>query len=160
MKRIGIGLVVLVLMLGAYALGMTNASKVISIPAAQWTEGNEAAQAWREFSASLEAAGARVFAASDDPIKRIEGLLSIRYQLSQDSEKPSLTHVKFEELSGTILALINYWDAASLRRTDWIKIALTHLVSMPGTCWSWCAHLREIGLAIFSITSIVAGWLQ
>jgi hypothetical protein len=73
-KKIGMGLVILVLLLGAYALGTANASKVISIPTAQWTEGNEAAQAWREFSASLEAAGARVFAASDDPVERIEGL--------------------------------------------------------------------------------------
>ena len=74
MKKIGIGLVVLVLMLGAYAFGTMNASKVISIPAAEWAEGNEAAQSWREFSASLEAAGARVFAASDDASERIEGL--------------------------------------------------------------------------------------
>lgn len=74
MKKIGIGLAVLVLMLGAYALGTMNARKVISIPAAEWAEGNAAAQSWREFSASLEAAGARVFAASDDPAERIEGL--------------------------------------------------------------------------------------
>jgi hypothetical protein len=35
-----------------------------------------------------------------DTAGKREGLLSIRYQLSQDSEKPSLTLVKFEELSG------------------------------------------------------------
>jgi hypothetical protein len=74
MKKIGIGLAALVLMVGAYALGTMNARKVISIPAAEWAEGNAAAQSWREFSASLEAAGARVFAATDDAGERIEGL--------------------------------------------------------------------------------------
>ena len=74
MKKIGIGLAALVFMLGAYTLGAMNARKVISIPAAEWAEGNEAAQSWREFSASLEAAGARVFAASADARERLEGL--------------------------------------------------------------------------------------
>lgn len=74
MKKIGIGLVLLVLMVGAYVIGTINASKVISIPAAEWAKGNDAAQSWREFSASLEAAGARVFASSDDPGERLEGL--------------------------------------------------------------------------------------
>jgi hypothetical protein len=73
-KRLGIGLVVLVLILGAYAMGTMNASKVVSIPAAEWAAGNDAAQSWREFSASLEAAGARVFAASEDAVERVEGL--------------------------------------------------------------------------------------
>ena len=29
---------------------------------------------------------------------------------------------------GTVLALINYWDAASLTQNEWIKIGLTYLV--------------------------------
>ena len=66
MKKIGIGLAVIFLVLGAYVLGAVQAGKVISIPAAEWARGNEAAKSWREFVASLEAAGARVFAASDD----------------------------------------------------------------------------------------------
>lgn len=74
MKKLGIGLVLLILILAAYALGTMNASKVISIPAAEWTDGSDTAQAWREFSASLEAAGARVFAATGDADERLEGL--------------------------------------------------------------------------------------
>jgi hypothetical protein len=73
-KTVGLSLVVLVLVLAAYALGTMNGSKVISIPAAEWTEGNDAAQSWREFSASLEAAGAQVFAATDNAGERMEGL--------------------------------------------------------------------------------------
>jgi hypothetical protein len=49
MRKLGIGLVLLVLILGAYALGTLNASKVISIPAAEWAEGNDAAQSWRGY---------------------------------------------------------------------------------------------------------------
>lgn len=74
MKKLGLSLAVLVLMLGAYALGTINASKVISIPAAEWAQGSAVAQSWREFSASLEAAGARVYAASNDAAERREGL--------------------------------------------------------------------------------------
>ncbi|MFK8020731.1 MAG: DUF1214 domain-containing protein [Pseudomonadales bacterium] len=74
MKKIGAGLVVLVLVLGAYAYGTINASTVISTPPVEWAEGNQAAQSWREFTTSLEAAGARIFAATDDADERLEGL--------------------------------------------------------------------------------------
>lgn len=61
-------------MAGAYVFGTFNAKTVISVPPAKWTEGNEAAESWREFVASLESAGARVFAASKTDQDRREGL--------------------------------------------------------------------------------------
>ena len=104
MKKVGIALVVIVLMLGAFALGTMNASKVISIPTAKWTEGNDAAQAWREYSASLEAAGARIFAANDDPGERIEGLEYLAQLASASLEiklaKGSRVHPQFTDWMG------------------------------------------------------------
>ncbi len=73
-KRLGLGTALIVLFSVAYVLGSFNARQVISPPPAHWTEGSDSAHAWREFSTSLEAAGARIFAASDDPIERLEGL--------------------------------------------------------------------------------------
>lgn len=94
MRNPGLALVVVVLVSGAYVLGSMNARKVISIPAAEWAGGSDAAQSWREFAASLEAAGARVFSASDDPVERLEGLrflaqlaaVSLEMKLAKGSE--------------------------------------------------------------------------
>lgn len=74
MKKLGLGAVAVLLVVAAYAFGSFNARKVISLPEAQWTQGSEAGQAWREFTASLEAAGSRVFAVADEPAERLEGL--------------------------------------------------------------------------------------
>ena len=104
MKKLILGLVLLVLMVGAYVFGTMNASKVISIPAAEWAEGNNAAQSWREFSASLEAAGARVFAATDDPGERLEGLNFLAQLAAASLEmklaKGSNIHPKFTDWMG------------------------------------------------------------
>ena len=75
MKKLALGILMVVLLLFSYTLGTFNASKVISIPAAKWAEGSDAAKAWREFAASLEVAGARVFAITDSNDERLEGLL-------------------------------------------------------------------------------------
>lgn len=100
MKKLGVGLLLLVFIVAAYALGAMNARKVISIPAAEWAEENDAAQSWREFSASLEAAGARVFTSTDDTRERIEGLqflaqiaaASLEMKLAKGSKlKPQFT---------------------------------------------------------------------
>jgi len=100
MKALGAGVVVLVLVLGAYVFGTMNASTVISPPPAEWAEGNEAAQSWRQFTTSLEAAGARVFAATDDATERLEGLqfltqiasASLEMKLAKGStDQPQLT---------------------------------------------------------------------
>lgn len=61
-------------MAAAYVFGTFNAKTVISVPPAKWAEGNEAARSWREFVASLESAGARVFAASKTDQDRRDGL--------------------------------------------------------------------------------------
>lgn len=74
MKKVGLSLLVVLLLGGAYLLGTVNAKKVISLPEAQWTQGSEAAEAWRGFTTSLEAAGPRVFAATASPAERLEGL--------------------------------------------------------------------------------------
>jgi len=74
MKKLLLALLAVASMAGAYVLGTLNASKTISIPPAQWAQGSESAQAWREFVASLESAGARVFAATDEPQERLEGI--------------------------------------------------------------------------------------
>ena len=42
---------------------------------------------------------------------------------------------------GTVLALINYWDAVALGRTEWIKIGLTYLVPY---CVSTYSSVRAI----------------
>jgi hypothetical protein len=74
MKIILACIVCIFLVVGAYVLGSFNASKTIALPPAEWAEGNDAAKAWRQFVASMEAAGARVFTTSQDPQERLDGL--------------------------------------------------------------------------------------
>ena len=74
MKKLAYTLIVLVLVVSAYLVGSLQSRKVISIPPAQWTGDSDAAQAWREFSTSLEAAGESVFATTTDEAERLVGL--------------------------------------------------------------------------------------
>lgn len=74
MRKLVVGIVSVVLLLASYTLGTFNARKVISLPEAQWVESSDAATAWREFAASLEAAGARVFSVTETEQERLEGL--------------------------------------------------------------------------------------
>lgn len=74
MKNVMFGFILLVLVVGAYLLGSVQSRKVISIPPAQWAGDSDSAQAWREFTASLEAAGESVFAAAPDEAERLDGL--------------------------------------------------------------------------------------
>lgn len=89
MKKILLVVLVGALMAGSYLFGTFNARKVIAIPPASWTEGSGAAHAWREFAASLEAAGSRVFAASEDPQERLEGLLYLAQMATVSLEMKS-----------------------------------------------------------------------
>ena len=100
MKQVGIAVLLVIAAAGGYVLGTLKASKTISLPEAAWTEGNDAAEAWREFTGSLEAAGARVFEATENPLERIEGLAylgglataSLEMKLAKGSEAaPALT---------------------------------------------------------------------
>ncbi len=104
MKKLGLGVLVLVLVLAAYVFGTFNARKVITLPEAQWTQGSEAAQAWREFSASLEAAGSRVFASTTAPAERLEGLQYLGQLASASLEmkldKGSRVHPRFTDWMG------------------------------------------------------------
>ncbi|MEP5570116.1 MAG: DUF1214 domain-containing protein [Halioglobus sp.] len=74
MKKIMAALAVLLLVVCAYAVGLMQSRKVISIPPAQWTEGSDAADAWREFTTSLEAGGASVFSAAATSKDQLEGV--------------------------------------------------------------------------------------
>ena len=74
MKKIIISITVVILIAGAFLLGTLNASKTIAVPPAAWADNSEAAQAWRQFVASMEAAGAQVFAAHQDPRTQLEGI--------------------------------------------------------------------------------------
>lgn len=100
MKKIALSVLLIVLLVVAYAYGTLNARKVISLPAAQWAGSSEAAQAWREFAASLESAGARIYGATDDAVERTEGLqylaqlaaASLEMKLAKGSpEQPALS---------------------------------------------------------------------
>lgn len=84
MKKLIVIIIGAVLVLAAYLFGTINAKTVISIPDAKWTEESDAANAWREYTASLESAGARAFAASTSEREKLESLLYLS-QLSAAS---------------------------------------------------------------------------
>jgi hypothetical protein len=74
MKKIFLATGIGLLIVFAYMFGTLNASRTITIQSAAWTEDSQTADAWRQFVASLEAAGARVFAATADSQERLDGL--------------------------------------------------------------------------------------
>ncbi len=86
MKKVVLGLIVIVLLAASYVLGSINSSTVVSVPAAEWADGSEAAAAWRELSVSMESAAARVFAATADERERLDGLLYLAQILSASLE--------------------------------------------------------------------------
>ncbi|MEE4660653.1 MAG: DUF1214 domain-containing protein [Halieaceae bacterium] len=100
MRRFLSVLLVVVAATCGFVLGSLNTRKVITLPEAAWTGDSDAALAWREFTTSLEAAGARVFAATNDPLQRREGLeylaqlagASLEMKLAKGSESvPAFT---------------------------------------------------------------------
>lgn len=86
MKKTLYILLLALLLAGAYLMGSINSSKVITAPAASWTGNSAAAQAWRELIVSMEAAGAKVFASTDDPLQRLDGLQYLSQLLSASLE--------------------------------------------------------------------------
>lgn len=104
MKKAGIAILIIVSLIAAYGLGSVSGSKVIEVPAADWPEGSAAAQAWREFAVSMEAAGAAVFAHTTDTSERLEGLNFIAQLASASLEmklaKGSVTHPQFTDWMG------------------------------------------------------------
>jgi hypothetical protein len=80
--KLGLGVAVCVLLVGAYFLGTVSAKRVVSAPPAEWAEGSASATAWRELAISLEAAGEHVFSSTPDPGERREGLAFLADLLS------------------------------------------------------------------------------
>ena len=64
----------LLVAVAAYVYASVTASRTVSVPPAEWTTGSAAGTAWRQLLVSLEAGGAEVFAATEDPAARAEGL--------------------------------------------------------------------------------------
>lgn len=126
MKKIflatGIGLLIVI----AYMFGTLNASRTITIPPAAWTEDSQTADAWRQFVASLEAAGARVFAATADSQERLDGLDYLA-QLATVSLEMKLA--KGED--------------ANPRFTDWMSDYRKFLGDSPDAIY----HTAEVSLA-------------
>ena len=90
MKHVAVARFPLSGLAAAYALGTLNGSRVLFVPASQWTAGSEAAETWREDVVSLEAAGQSIFAATRETIERRERLSSIRYPLASALGRPSI----------------------------------------------------------------------
>lgn len=71
LSGLSLGLLVAV---AAYVYASVTAGRTVTAPPAEWTAGSAAGAAWRQLLVSLEAGGAEVFAATDDPAARAEGL--------------------------------------------------------------------------------------
>ena len=65
---------IVIALIGGYVFGTLQNHHAIELPPSDWAEGIEAAQAWREFSASLEAGGALVVESAPDVQARHDGL--------------------------------------------------------------------------------------
>ena len=74
MKKLVFGIIFLALLGGAYLFGTMRGSDTVVTPPAEWTEKSDFAKAWQELTVAMEAAGAKVMAAADDPRERQDGL--------------------------------------------------------------------------------------
>ena len=86
MKKLLLVLIIFVLLGGAYLFGLLRGATHISTPPARWSENSELAQAWREVSVAMEAAGAKVYAATDDPREREDGITYLSQLLAASLE--------------------------------------------------------------------------
>lgn len=73
-----------------YVFGTLQTHRVVELPPADWAMDSEAAQAWREFTASLEAGGALVVESAPDAKARHDGLAYIA-ELASASLEMKLT---------------------------------------------------------------------
>ncbi len=101
MKKLVFGLAALIMVAGVYTFGTFNASKTISVPPAEWAAASQAARAWREFTVSQEASGAKLMAAAIDSTERAESVqflaqlsaAALEMKLAKGSEsRPQLTN--------------------------------------------------------------------
>ena len=74
MKRLLLLLLVVLACGASYVIGTLSGSRTIELPPAEWAAGSPAAEAWRQFLASLEAAGARIYRETADPGARAKGI--------------------------------------------------------------------------------------
>ena len=81
---------IVIALIGGYVFGTLQNHHAIELPPSDWAEGIEAAQAWREFSASLEAGGALVVESAPDVQARHDGLAFIA-ELASASLEMKLT---------------------------------------------------------------------
>lgn len=100
LKRVLYGLALILLCVLAFVFGTFKVKRFVELPAADWTQGSEAATAWREFTASQEAGAAKIYAATDNPLERREGLkflsslasMSIEMKIAKgDRARPAFT---------------------------------------------------------------------
>ena len=75
---------------GGYLFGTLQTHRALEVPPADWAVGSEPAQAWREFTASLEAGGALVVESAPDASARHDGLAYIA-ELASASLEMKLT---------------------------------------------------------------------
>ena len=81
---------ILIALIGGYVFGTLHNHSAIELPPADWAEGIEATQAWRKFSASLEAGGSLVMESAPDAQSRHDGLAYIA-ELASASLEMKLT---------------------------------------------------------------------
>lgn len=123
MKKILLFLAVVVALGAAYFFGTLNAKTTISVPDASWTEGDEAPQAWRELLVALEAAGEKVYAATNDPVERREGLKYLQ-----------------DLLAGSLEMKVSKGNPAFPAFTDWMGDDRKYLGDSPDAVY----HTAEI----------------
>ena len=100
MRRFLYASLLLILCGAAFVFGTFKTKTVVDLPPVEWTQGSEAAKAWREFTASQEAGAAKIYAATDNPLERREGLkflsslasMSIEMKIAKgDRARPAFT---------------------------------------------------------------------
>lgn len=136
MKKVALCVVGLIALGAAYVAGSFNAKTTISIPDAEWAAGSTAAQAWRELLVSVEAAGEKIYAATDDPIERLEGLKYLQ-----------------DLLAGSVEMKVTKGDAAFPAFTDWMGDDRKYLGDSPDAVY----HTAEIsGEYSYEVTGVRA----
>ncbi len=104
MRKILLILLGVILIVLAYFFGTLRGSDTIVTPPAEWVEGSESAQAWRELSVSMEVASAKIFANTSHPRERQDGLLYLSQLLAASLEmkvsKGDRAHPAFTDWMG------------------------------------------------------------
>ena len=81
-KKIILVVLVLVAIVGAYFMGWIRSHITISTPPEAWSENDDIAKAWHEWSVSMEAAGSELMAIARDEHDKKEGFQALSSLLS------------------------------------------------------------------------------